>query len=68
HQYEHPGTTTITLTATWTGRYLIDGTTTWHTINGTATTTTTSTPLTIEERTSRLVATHCHTQPTPPDC
>ncbi|WP_256970764.1 hypothetical protein [Cellulomonas iranensis] len=68
HQYEHPGTTTITLTATWTGRYLIDGTTTWHTINGTATTTTTSGPLTIEERTSRLVATHCHTQPRPADC
>ncbi|TFH72167.1 hypothetical protein [Cellulomonas sp. HD19AZ1] len=68
HEYETPGTTTITLTATWTGRYLIDGTTTWHTINGTATTTTTSTPLTIEERTSHLVATHCNTRPKPADC
>jgi hypothetical protein len=68
HEYETPGTTTITLTATWTGRYLIDGTTTWRDIDGTATTTTTSTPITIEERTSRLVATHCNTRPKPTDC
>ena len=68
HEYEQPGTATITLTATWTGRYLIDGTTTWRDINGTATTTTTSTPITIEERTSHLVATHCHTRPKPTDC
>jgi hypothetical protein len=68
HEYEQPGTATITLTATWTGRYLIDGTTTWRDINGTATTTTTSTPITIEERTSRLVATHCNTRPRPTDC
>ncbi len=68
HEYEQPGTATITLTATWTGRYLIDGTTTWRDINGTATTTTTSAPFTIEERTSRLVATHCHTRPKPADC
>ncbi len=68
HTYRTPGTAQITLATTWTGRYQIDGTTLWREINGTATTTTTSDPITIEERTSRLVAELCTATPTPPDC
>ena len=68
HTYRTPGTAQITLATTWTGRYQIDGTTLWRDINGTATTTTTSDPITIEERTSRLVAELCTATPTPPDC
>ena len=68
HTYRTPGTTKVTLATTWTGRYQIDGTTLWRDINGTATTTTTSDPITIEERTSRLVAELCTATPPPPDC
>ncbi|MCC2319527.1 hypothetical protein [Cellulomonas xiejunii] len=68
HEYENPGTTTITLQAEWTGRYQIDGNPTWRDITGTAITTTTSPPFTIEERTSRLVADLCTDKPKPPDC
>ncbi|MBO3093613.1 hypothetical protein KKR89_10140 [Cellulomonas dongxiuzhuiae] len=68
HEYETPGTTTITLNAEWTGRYQIDGSPIWRDINGTANTTTTSPPFTVEERTSRLVADLCTDRPTPPDC
>ncbi|MCM0639518.1 PKD domain-containing protein [Cellulomonas wangsupingiae] len=68
HEYEHPGTATITLTAEWTGRYQIDGNPTWRDINGTATTTATTNPFTIEERTSRLVSDLCTDTPKPPDC
>ncbi|TQL02063.1 hypothetical protein [Cellulomonas sp. SLBN-39] len=68
HVYGSPGTTSITLTTTWSGRYLIEGTTQWRDVDGTAQTTTTSTPFTIEERTSRLVAQLCSATPRPPDC
>ncbi|UZN03034.1 hypothetical protein [Cellulomonas sp. S1-8] len=68
HEYESPGTTTITLTAEWTGRYQIDGSPIWRDINGTATTTATTAPFTIEERTSRLVSGLCTDKPKPPDC
>lgn len=68
HEYEAPGTAAITLTASWTGRYQVDGTTVWRDITGTATTTTTSAPFTVEEVTSRLVSTHCNTRPKPDDC
>ena len=68
HTYRTPGTTQITLTTTWTGRYQIDGTTLWRDIDGTATTATTSSPISIEERTSRLVADLCTDTPAPPDC
>ncbi|UZN03038.1 hypothetical protein [Cellulomonas sp. S1-8] len=68
HEYEAPGTTTITLTAEWTGRYQIDGTPVWRDINGTATTTASTAPFTIEERTSRLVSGLCTDKPKPPDC
>ena len=68
HEYENPGTTTITLQAEWTGRYQIDGNPTWRDITGTAITTTTSPPFTVEERTSRLVSDLCTDKPKPPDC
>ncbi len=68
HTYRTPGSAQITLTTTWIGRYQIDGTTLWRDINGAATTTTTSDPISIEERTSRLVAELCTATPTPPDC
>ena len=45
HHYQHTATAvTTTLTTTWTTRYHPQGDTTWHTINGTITTTETSTP------------------------
>ena len=68
HEYENPGTGAITLTAEWTGRYQIDGNPVWRDINGTATTTATTDPFTIEERTSRLVSDLCTDRPKPPDC
>ena len=68
HEYENPGTTSITLQAEWTGRYQIDGNPTWRDITGTAITTTTSPPFTVEERTSRLVSDLCTDKPKPPDC
>ncbi|WP_207800001.1 hypothetical protein [Cellulomonas wangleii] len=68
HEYEHPGTTAITSTAEWTGRYQVDGSAVWRDVDGTATTTATTTPFTVEERTSRLVGDLCTDRPTPPDC
>ncbi|TQL02058.1 PKD domain-containing protein [Cellulomonas sp. SLBN-39] len=68
HVYGAPGSVSITLTTTWSGRYLIEGTTQWRDVDGTAQTTTTSDPFTIEERTSRLVAELCSATPRPPDC
>ncbi|MFC0716121.1 hypothetical protein, partial [Cellulomonas biazotea] len=68
HRYENLATVTITLTTTWTGRYRVDGTTVWHDIPGTAQTTTTSTPFTIEERRARLVDDLCTDIPQPTDC
>jgi len=45
HHYQHTATNvTTTLTTTWTTRYRPQGDTTWHTIDGTITTTETSTP------------------------
>ncbi|WP_243656175.1 hypothetical protein [Cellulomonas wangleii] len=68
HEYEHPGTTAITSTAEWTGRYQVDGSAVWRDVDGTATTTATTAPFTVEERTSRLVGDLCTDRPTPPDC
>ncbi|SFJ64489.1 hypothetical protein SAMN05216467_0322 [Cellulomonas sp. KH9] len=68
HEYEHPGTTAITSTAEWTGRYQVDGSAVWRDVDGTATTTATTAAFTVEERTSRLVGDLCTDRPTPPDC
>lgn len=68
HVYATTGTRTITLTTTWSGRYRITGTTTWHDVDGTATTTATSTPFDVQERHSHLVADTCTTTPTNPGC
>ena len=62
HPYARPGTYTITLTTTWTGRYRLAGTTTWSTVTGTATTTT-SAPITAVEAPTHLVTADCHHQP-----
>ena len=63
HPYGQPGTYTITLVTTWTGRYRLAGTTTWATVTGTATTITTSTPITAVEAPTHLVTADCHAQP-----
>ena len=68
HAYTELGTRQITLTTTWTARYRVDGTNQWHDVVGTAATSATSAPFTIEERRSHLVAELCTTKPTPPDC
>ncbi|WP_449385856.1 PKD domain-containing protein [Cellulomonas soli] len=68
HVYTQPGTGQITLTTTWSGRYRIPDLTDWQDVLGTATTTTTSRPLTIEERHSHLVATTCDDEPDAPGC
>lgn len=48
HRYHHPQTGVhLTLTTTWTARYRPAGTAQWHHVNGTITTTETSTPYTI---------------------
>ena len=55
HHYQHTATAvTTTLTTTWTTRYHPTGDTTWHTIEGTITTTETSTPYDLVRITSYL--------------
>ncbi|WP_223145171.1 PKD domain-containing protein [Actinotalea subterranea] len=61
HPYTRVGTWTITLTTTYTGRYTLADDPTWHTINGTATTTTTSAPITTVEAPTHLVQDTCTT-------
>lgn len=61
HEYRAPGTYTITLTTELTGRYRLVGSTTWHDVTGTATTTTTAPLLTAVERKSHLVSGPCTT-------
>ena len=68
HEYEAPGAHAITLTTQWAGRYRVDGDPTWREVTGTATTSTTSAPFEVQERTSRLVGGLCTDRPTPPDC
>ena len=59
HAYARPGTYTINLTTTWSGRYRIAGTTTWLDVDGTATTVPTAPAITAVERRSALVADPC---------
>ena len=66
--YAHAGTYTITLTTEFTGRYRIAGTTTWLPVVGTATTTTTSPPITAEEHPAHLVSENCNENPDGPWC
>lgn len=68
HPYRSLGTYTITLTTTWTGHYRPAGTTTWLPVTGTATTTTTTGPITAVEAPTHLVSTDCHHTPHAPDC
>ena len=68
HPYTRPGTYTITLTTAFTGRYRLAGTTTWLDVVGTATTTTTSAPITAVEAPTHLVAGDCTTHPDPDTC
>lgn len=64
HSYARPGTYTITLTTTWSGRYRIAGSTAWLDVDGTATTVTTIPPITAVEQRTALVAEPC----TPSTC
>ncbi|NMR20190.1 hypothetical protein [Cellulomonas fimi] len=61
HTYRTAGTRQITLTTTWTADYQVTGTQVtgtggWTPVTGTATTTTTSPPLTVHTARARLVA------------
>jgi len=56
HRYMAEATHTIQLTTSWSGEFQVAGTTTWEPVEGTATTTTTSSPLTVYEARSHLVA------------
>jgi hypothetical protein len=56
HRYETEGTHTISLTTTWSGTYQVAGSSEWLPVEGTATTTSTSPPLTVYEARSRLVS------------
>ena len=68
HVYEDLGSVQITLTTTWKARYRVDGTTQWRDVVGTAETSATSAPFTVEERRSRLVSGLCTDTPRPSDC
>jgi len=68
HPFPRPGSYSITLTTTWAGEYQIAGATTWLPVNGTATTTTAHTPVTVYESRSHLVADTCHANPAAPGC
>ncbi|WP_315093530.1 hypothetical protein [uncultured Cellulomonas sp.] len=68
HVYDELGAVQIALTTTWKGRYRIDGTTQWRDVVGTAETSATSAPFTVEERRSHLVSGLCTDIPTPEDC
>lgn len=68
HVYRRLGTRTITLTTTWTGRYRVVGTTVWHDVAGTATTTATSAPFEVQELRAHLVAGTCTEYPDDPGC
>ncbi|WNB85944.1 PKD domain-containing protein [Cellulomonas sp. ATA003] len=56
HRYRGEGTHRITLTTTWSAVFQIAGTTGWEPVAGTATTTSSSDPLTVHEARSHLVA------------
>jgi hypothetical protein len=56
HTYRAAGTHQLTLTTGWTGQFQVDGYPTWQPITGTATTTTTSDPLTVHTARPHLVA------------
>lgn len=68
HVYRRLGTRTITLTTTWTGRYRVVGTTVWHDVAGTATTTATSAPFEVQELRAHLVAGTCTEHSDDPGC
>lgn len=68
HVYRRLGTRAITLTTTWSGRYRVVGTTVWHDVNGTATTTATSAPFEVQELRAHLVGGTCTDQPGAPGC
>ena len=55
HRYTSEGTRSVTLTTTWSATYQVAGSTEWEPVDGTATTTSTSEPLTVYEARARLV-------------
>lgn len=68
HVYTALGARQITLTTEWSGRYQVAGSPVWRDVAGTAFTTATSQPFTVEERRSHLVAELCIVRPRPADC
>jgi hypothetical protein len=56
HQYTSEGTHSIGLTTTWAGTFQVEGSSRWDPVPGTATTSSTSEPITVYEARSRLVS------------
>lgn len=68
HAYPHVGAYRITLTTTWTATYTLAGGPAARDVPGTATTTSTTAPLVVQERRSRLVAGSCADGASGPGC
>ncbi len=68
HTYPHTGTYRIALTTTWTATYALAGGATVRDVPGTATTTSTTAPLVVQERRSHLVAGTCADPASEPGC
>lgn len=66
--YAEPGDHTITLTTTWSATYTLAGDGAVHTVPGTATTTSTSTPFSAVEARNHLVRGTCALYPHDPGC
>lgn len=68
HTYSSLGTRRIGLTVTWTAQFQYDEYPGWRDVDGTATTSATTAPFTVEERRGRLVAETCDRNPHAPGC
>ncbi|HEY0118177.1 MAG TPA: PKD domain-containing protein [Cellulomonas sp.] len=65
HAYPRVGAYRIELTTTWSATYTLAGDSTARAVPGTATTTSTTAPIVVQERRSHLVAGTCTDEPAP---
>lgn len=68
HTYAHVASYRITLTTTWSATYTLAGDPAVRDVPGTATTTTSTAPLVVQERRSHLVGTTCAEDPAAAGC